>query len=99
MHIKLDHSFDKAEAAARVRKALADARPQMPKEVAISREEWQGDTLYFAFTVQGQHIEGTLEVADTAYIVDAKLPLMMRLFEGRIKQAIEEQIARLPGLR
>jgi len=32
-----------------------------------------------------------LKVTDTEFIVDAKLPLLWRMFEGRIEKMIQEQ--------
>ncbi len=91
MQFTLTHKFSRAEAVQKIKHALDDARPKMGKEVAIEEERWEGDTLFFGVSIQGQSITGSLAVTDTAYDIDIKLPLMLRLFEGRIKQAIEEQ--------
>ena len=45
--------------------------------------------------IQGQHISGTLEVRDAVFDINAKLPLMMRMFEGRIEKALKEQTAQM----
>jgi len=95
MHLNIPHKLSKLEAAAQVRKALADAKPQMGDEMTIEKEEWQGDTLHFAFTAKGQHITGQLEVQDGAFVIDAKLPLMLRMFEGQIEKMVAEQSAQL----
>jgi len=76
----------------RVKKVLEDARPQLAGKATIDEERWQRDTLHFAFTAQGQHISGHLEVKDTEYDITATLPLLLRLFEGKIQKAIEEQV-------
>jgi hypothetical protein len=95
MHLKLPHKFTKTEATARVKKMLDDARQQIAGKAEIEKEEWTGDTLNFAFSAQGQHIEGTLSVEDHDYIIDAKLPLMLRIFEGKIEKMIGEQSAQM----
>lgn len=95
MHLKIPHKLSKADGVAHVKKMLIDAKPQMGDKVTIEKEEWQGDTLHFAFTAQGQHITGTMEVQDGAFVVDAKLPLMLRLFEGKIEKMIAEQTAQM----
>lgn len=75
----------------RVKAALNEARAKIGDQATIDKEEWQGDTLHFGFTAQGQSISGTFEVRDNNFELNAKLPLMMRMFEGKIKKAIEEQ--------
>lgn len=91
MHSTIPHRFSKSEAAARIKAALQEARPQIAGKADIHEERWEGDRLHFDFTVEGQRISGTLTIEDSRYVLDAKLPLMLRLFEGRIEKAIEEQ--------
>ncbi len=91
MHINIPHKFSKDEAKERVMVALREARTKLGDQATIDKEEWVGDTLNFGFTAQGQSISGTFEVRDKSFDLDAKLPLMLRMFEGRIKSAIEEQ--------
>ncbi len=93
MHLDIPHEFSKAQAIDRVKKGLVDARPQMKDQVVIEKEEWRDNELDFAFVAQKQRITGTLVVEDKHFVVDAKLPLMWRLFEGRIEKAVAEQIA------
>lgn len=93
MQITIPHKFTKEQAKERVVAALREAREKIGNQATIEKEEWTGDTLNFGFTVQGQSITGTFEVRDNDFNLDAKLPLMLRMFEGRIKKAIEEQAA------
>ena len=91
MQISIPHKFSKAEAKERVVQALNEARGKLGTQATIEKEEWEGDTLHFAFVAQNQAISGTFEVRDTEFFLDAKLPMLLRMFEGRIKAAIEEQ--------
>ncbi len=91
MQLKLPHSFSRHEAVARVQRLLIEAKPKLADKVAIEEERWEDDVLHFSFTTQGQSISGTLAVGDKEYELNAKLPLMMRMFEGRIEKMIEEQ--------
>lgn len=95
MHIEIPHKLSKTQAAAQVKKGLEEARPKIGEQATIEQEEWVDDTLNFAVTVQGNSISGSLAVEDGKFILDAKLPLLWRVFEGRIKKAIEEQVAQL----
>ncbi len=96
MDIKLPHEL-KTEGAAivRAKQALNQMRTQLPKDATIDKEEWSGNTLSFAATANKITITGTLTVTDKEYDVHAKLPFMLRMFEGRIEKAIKEQTAGL----
>jgi hypothetical protein len=96
MQITIPHQFaSAADAKERVMRALNEARGKLAGQATIDHEEWAGNTLTFGFTAQGQSISGTLEARDRDFYLDAKLPLVLRMFEGRIKQAIEEQATKL----
>jgi hypothetical protein len=95
MHIKIPHKGTKDAAKAQIEKMLADGRAQFKDQVAIHEERWEGDALHFDLTAQGQRISGTLLVEDAQFVLDAKLPLMLRLFEGRIEREVAEQVRKL----
>lgn len=95
MHLKIPHKLSRAEAVAHVKKMIAESKPQIGDKATIEKEEWQGDTLHFAFTAQGQHISGQMAVEDGAFVIDAKLPLMLRMFEGKIEKMVAEQTAQM----
>ncbi len=92
MHIEIPHAFSASDAAQRVKKSLDEARPKLDGQATIEKEEWEGNTLVFAVAVQGQKITGELVAEDKKYILDAKLPLLWRMFENKIQKAIEEQV-------
>lgn len=92
MQITIPHQAGSAEAAkSKVMQALDEARAKIGDQATIDREEWNGNVLTFGFTAQGQTITGTFEVHDAEFELNAKLPLMLKMFEGRLKKAIEEQ--------
>lgn len=91
MHVVLQHSFSKDEAVTRVKQALTQARSQAAQHVQGLEEKWEADTLHFAFDLQGKKIDGTLEVRDKEFELNAKLPLLWRMFEGKIEKMIAEQ--------
>src|SRR5579859_6069479 len=95
MQVKIPHKFTKAQALAQVKTALDKMRPQLAGKATIDEERWEGDVLHFAVDGQGQHISGTLTVEDTCFELYAKLPLMMKMFEGRIEKMIADQAAQM----
>jgi len=96
MHIKLPHNL-KTEGAAilRAKQALNGMRAQLPPNASINKEEWTGNTLAFDVTADKITVTGTVVVTDSDYDITAKLPLMLRMFEGRIEKALKEQTANL----
>ena len=75
---------------------LGNLRPHLlsrfGNDVSDLRERWAGNVLSMSFAARGQKIAGTLTVEDEWLLLDAKLPLAARLFEGRIKSGIQETL-------
>jgi hypothetical protein len=97
MQVTIKHPLSEVEAITRVKKLLQESKSQMAGHVSDITEDWQGNILNFAFTAQGYHIEGTLTVKDKEFDLYAKLPLTLRLFEGRIEKMIKEQAEAMLG--
>ena len=97
MQVNIPHKFSKAEAMRRVKLALDEARAKAGKEATIHEERWEDNVLYFDVEGQGQRITGTFTVNEDNFDLYAKLPLMLRMFEGRIEKAIKEQAAQMLG--
>ncbi len=97
MTFNVPHNTTKDAAVARVKEALRKARAEIGDKATIDEERWEGDTLHFAFTAQGQSISGTLHITDTNYDAEIKLPLMLRMFEGKIKSMIEAEVTKMLG--
>jgi Sec-independent protein translocase protein TatA len=96
MNLKLPHQL-KTEGAAilRAKQAINEMRSQLPANAKIDQETWSGNTLTFAATADKITITGSLVVTDKEYDVTAKLPFMLRMFEGRIEKAIRAQTAEM----
>ena len=97
MHIEIPHKTNQAAAVARVKQGLIQARPHLPADVKIQKEEWNNSMLSFDILAQGKEITGTVRITDSDYIIDAKLPLLWRVFEGRIEKMIKEQAQGMLG--
>ena len=93
MKLSIPHKDSEIAAITKVKKILSSSRSQMAAHLSEVEEKWDGNVLTFAFTAQKYHISGTLTVKDRVFDVYAKLPLTLRLFEGRIEKMITEQAA------
>ncbi len=95
MHFKIAHKTTKTEATQRVKDALEEARPHLKDEVIINSEKWENSTLHFDVSLKGKNITGTMEVTESDFVLNAKLPLMWRIFEGMIEKEIAKQVQML----
>ena len=82
-------------AVSKVKQALMHGKSQLAQYATVDEERWAANTLHFAATLQGKQITGTLEITDKDFVMDAKLPLLWRLFEGKIERSITEQVQAL----
>lgn len=85
----------KDRAVAKIKTELIKNRAAINQHVTINEEKWQDNTLTFAVELQGKKITGTLEITEKDFVLDAKLPLMWRLFEKRIEAEIAKQVETL----
>lgn len=95
MRLEIPHKFTKKDAAERVKRLLDDGREKFKHDVEIHEERWENDTLHFDFSAKAQRISGTLAIEDERYVLDARLPLMLRMFEGKIESEMKAQIAKM----
>lgn len=95
MQFKLPFKGTESEGVARVKQLLEEHRGQIEKSATNIVAEWEGSVLTFSFDAEGKHIEGTLTVRDGEFDVYAKLPLMLRMFEGTIEKMIQAEVAKL----
>lgn len=93
MQIQIPHKFTQAQAVEQVKRALDEGRAKAAGQATIHEERWDDNVLTFDVTAQGQRISGTVTVNDTNYDIYAKLPIMLRMFEGKIEAAIKEQVS------
>ena len=91
MHIAVDHKTTKQNARATLERKIHQLLAQFGDRAEDVEHHWSGDTLRFKGKARGFTVEGTVEVTDTAVIVDGKLPLLARPFESRIRQTVERE--------
>ena len=95
MKIVRDHGTTAQGAKDAVDKLLPSVVEQFGSNVSNPQGAWDGNTFSFSFQAMGFSIKGTLQVTDTQVILDAKLPLLARAFEGTIRSSVEGELDRL----
>ena len=95
MRIAVPHNTSRDMARNRVEQRLGQLLGQFGGHAEEIHHEWIGDTLRFKGKARGLSVEGTVEITDAAVIIDGKLPLIAKPFEGRIRQAVEQEAERM----
>ncbi|HEX7152856.1 MAG TPA: polyhydroxyalkanoic acid system family protein [Thermoanaerobaculia bacterium] len=95
MRVAVEHNTTRDRARRIVDQKLQTLLGQFGHHTKETEHEWTGDVLRFKGKAQGLSIEGTVEITDQMMIVDAKLPLLAKPFEGRIRQTVETEAANL----
>ena len=91
MRIAVPHHTSKENARRKVEQRLGQLLAQFGGHAEEIDHQWFGDTLQFKGKARGLTIDGSVEVTDAEIVLDAKLPLMAKMFEGRIRQAVERE--------
>lgn len=90
MRVAVSHNTTRDNARRIVEQKLGQMLSQFGSRADVEHA-WEGDMLRFKGKASGFSVEGTLEVTDQVVIIDGKLPLMAKPFEGRIRSTIERE--------
>ena len=97
MKVSYQHGLSKEQAAVRLDQFVSQMLELYGNQVTEQSRVWQGDELLFSLQTLGFKVSGSALVTDTEVIVDAKLPLLARPFEGELRQRVEAALARAFG--
>lgn len=93
MHVAVPHNTTRENARRKVDQKLAQLLRQFGDKADEVDHDWSGDTLTFSGKARGMSVRGTLDITDAEVIVDGKLPFLAKPFEGRIREALERELA------
>ena len=91
MRIAVPHNTTKESARKKVEERIGQLLSQFGGHAQDVEHGWEGDTLRFKGKAKGLALSGSAEVTDAAIVIDAKLPLMARMFEGKIREAVQRE--------
>ena len=92
MEIRRHHNMTRDAAVQLSDQILPGFIEQADDNVSNIQRQWDGNVLRFAFRTRGMNIKGTFLVTDDEIIIESELPFMARLFEERVRSAIEQQL-------
>lgn len=91
MKLRFPHRTTPNDARARIESLLDRLQQRHANQLVVTDRHWAGDTLHFAFKARGFPAKGTVTVSDETVVIDGKVPLVARPFEGKIARAIEKE--------
>ena len=91
MRIAVPHNTSKDAARRKVDQRLGQLLSQFGGHAEDIQHEWLGDTMRFKGKARGMSVEGTVDITDAAVVIDAKLPMIAMMFEGRIRDAVQRE--------
>ena len=91
MRIAIQHHTTRAKARQIIETKMSQVEKHYGHYASDVEQQWTGDVLHIAAKAKGFHIKGTLEITDSEVILEGKLPLMAKMFEGRIKSTVEKE--------
>src|SRR6476661_3425850 len=97
MKIIVPHHTTREEARRIVDRRLGELFAQYGHYATDSQLTWSDDRLEFSGKARGFSASGTIEINDTEVTIDAKLPLIAKPFEPRIKSTVEREAAAMFG--
>lgn len=91
MRIAVSHHTTREQARQKVEQRLSALIAQFGGHAQELHHEWAGDVLKFKGKARGFSLEGSVEVTDDSIVLDAKLPLMAKMFEPKIREAVTRE--------
>jgi hypothetical protein len=93
--LSVPHSLEQDVALEKVRGLLDSVKAEHGDRISGLREEWQGNTGKFSFSIMGFPVSGSLVVESSQVNLDGKIPLMAMPFKDKVKNIIMEQAQRI----
>lgn len=91
LEMSIPHKLSQEEAKRRIEDLLPKMKSDFAGQIKDLKEEWNGNTGRFSFTVMGFAVSGTLTVNESTVDLDGNLPFAASFFKGKIKSVIEEK--------
>jgi hypothetical protein len=95
INLSVPHSLEQDVALEKVRGLLDSVKAEHGDRISGLREEWQGNTGKFSFSIMGFPVSGSLVVESSQVNLDGKIPLMAMPFKDKVKNIIMEQAQRI----
>lgn len=96
MRIPIPHQLGREEARRRLHARSGEIAGLMPGGMAEVGVTWPSeDRMDLAISAMGKQVNGSVEVGDSAVIVEFELPLAFKLFAPMVRSAVEANARKL----
>lgn len=92
---EVPHNLSAEEAKSRLERFVEMLKEQHRERVSDLSQEWNGNTLSFAFKTFGFKVGGAIAALENKLAVTGDIPLAAMMFKGKIEAEIREQLGRL----
>lgn len=99
MNIRIPHGMTPDKARKKIESLLDRLQKRHADQLEVTDRSWSGNTLHFGFKARGIPAKGTISIEDSDVVIDGKVPLLARPFEGKIARAVEKEASSLFGSR
>jgi hypothetical protein len=89
------HKLTEHEAMSRIKHLVTQLKLDHGDKLTNVEEEWLARTGKFSFTFHGLDLAGTVSLHPGLVEIHGKLPLVVSLFRGKIKDVIKEKAKEL----
>jgi uncharacterized protein YukE len=97
LQMEIPHPLNQQEAQDRIASVLQNVEARFAGQVKDLKQEWNGNSGTFSFSVMGMPVSGTLTVNNGNVQLDSKLPMAAAMFQGKIKSVILEEAKKVLG--
>ena len=95
MDILVKHSLATDEVKKRLQNLAVELKKQYGSQLKDYTEEWIGNKLKVNFKAMGFKLGGILEIFDDRVEMNGKVPLMLKSFEGQVRDTITKTLVDL----
>jgi Putative polyhydroxyalkanoic acid system protein (PHA_gran_rgn) len=88
--VSIPHQLGRAEARRRIETGFAKMIHSLPGGIGRGSERWDGDRLVFSVAALAQTVDGVLDVGDTAVTMEIRLPGVLGLLAGGLKDRLQK---------
>ena len=88
--ISVPHQLGRAGARRRIETGFTNIVQLLPGSGGTCSQRWEDDRLYFSLASMGQTVTGIIEVLDAAVKMEIKLPGVLGLMAGRLKNQFQK---------
>lgn len=93
--MSLPHALGQEEAVRRIQERFQAISQTYQGQIQDLQEEWNGNTMRFAFRAMGVSIRGNVQVEPAEVQVETELPLMAAMFKGAVETQLREELKKI----